>query len=742
MRYEKRLLITIILIYLFLGVTYSVVVPIFEAPDEVHHFFYIKHLVDTRHLPVQHPDAPALWAQEGSQPPLYYVLAAVLVRPIPTERAVDFLWENPHRNVGNPFQPGNKNYFVHTDKEKWPYRGLPLAVHVARWFSLLLGAGTLMLIHRMGQRIFPENAALRLALVAVVAFLPQYIFIHAAVTNDAMITFTATWALLLMTGILSQGVRYRRAALLGWVVGLAALSKLSGLGLIPLGFLVLLYQGRRPESTRRTWLLLLIYTGILLLTAGWWYARNYVLYHDPTGLAPMLAVVGHRDVTWTWTTILEEWRSIRWSFWGLFGWFNIPMSLRAYTLLDRLLMIIALGWAVQAYRLRFHFPPRERRMWALLLLWVGIVLASLARWTSITLGGQGRLLFPALASIAALLIVGWTVWWPRGWRNYGAFLFPLILLTLALAAPILWIAPAYAKPPRIPPDRIPSAARRVDLLFGQQIRLWAVDIPQITTHPGEPVDITLYMGKVGEIPVDYTMYIHFLGRRGEDVGQLNTFPGWGTYPTRLWKDGEVIQDHYTLTVAPHAQTPTLLRVEVGFYNLWTRQGLDVTTLDGKPTSAVVKSLRLVQKNPPQYRPQVRLYANFANELALIGMDPPPRVVHPGETFTFHLYWKALRPASASYTVFTHLIRKGNPAPIAQHDKFPLDGDYPTLAWAPGEIVKDSYTIKVPENTAPGTYELVTGMYLLQTLQRLPLVEGPANPWVENGATLMDIEVAP
>lgn len=739
---ERWLLLVVLAIFILLGIVYSVTVPIFEAPDEVSHFFYIKHLVDTQRLPVQNPEAPMLWGQEGSQPPLYYVLAALIVSPVNMERAVDFLWENPHHNVGVPFEPGNKNYFVHTDKERWPYRGVPLAVHLARWFSLLLGVGTLVIVYRLVRHVYPEPHWMALAVVATVAFIPQFVFIHAAVSNDSMIVFTASLALLLMTRAVLQEQRHRRAFILGAVVGLAALSKLSGLALIPLGYLALYLQSRYSRRPLRVWLLFLLYTLGFLLVAGWWYVRNYTLYGDPTGLNKMLAIVGRREQSWTWEAILGEWRSIRWSFWGLFGWFNVPMSLRVYMLLDRLSVLIVLGWVLALARAR---PSRPGRLgWArvLLFLWAGVVLVSLIRWTTMTLGGQGRLLFPAIASIGTLLVLGWYGWWPRGWREYGAFALSLLLFTLAFIAPIRWIAPAYAKPPRIPPDRIPRSAKRVDRVFGGRIRLWAVESPQITVHPGDTVDITLYMSKVGPISVDYTLYLHLLGRQGEDVGNLNTFPGWGTYPTRLWRDGEVIVDHYRMRVNPQAKTPTLVRVEVGFYNLWTREGLPVTTTEGKPASGLIKSFRLVQKNPPPQVPQVSLEANFGNELLLVGMDPPPAVVHPGERFRFRLYWRALRPARASYTMFTHFIREGDPHPVAQNDKLPLDGDYPTLAWAPGETVVDTYVIDVPKSAQPGVYNLVAGVYQLETLRRLPLVSGPANPWVKDGAMLMRMRVEP
>ncbi len=742
MKHERTLLSAIILLFILLGVYYSVTVPIFEAPDEVHHFFYAKHLADTHSLPVQNPKAPSFWAQEGSQPPLYYALVALVISPINTDRAVDYLWENPHRNVGVPFQPGNKNYFIHTDREDWPYRGLPLAVHIARWLSLLLGVGTILGTYAIVGSLRPDLPYLRLATAATVAFIPQFIFISAAVTNDNMINFIATLAILQMVRLVLQNGKYRQVLLLGLLVGLAALSKLSGLGLFLLGLVALSLHGRHRENSKRLWVMILLFTLVVLLTAGWWYARNFVLYGDATGLNRMLQYVGYRHPPLTVADIPTEFRGLRWSFWGLFGWFNIPMGLRAYRLLDALTLFATLGLILGLVRHTLNLG--DSRVWALLLLpaWLTLLMAALVRWTSLTPGTQGRLLFPAISAIGLLFVLGWTRWLPRSWRPFWSALLPLLLLGLTAIAPSRWIAPAYAKPPRIHADQIPASAKPVDLVFGNRIRVWAVNIKQITTHPGDTIDLTLYMGKVGDLPVDYTLYVHLLGRKREDVGQINTFPGWGTYPTRLWKDGEIIVDHYRVKVSPRAHTPTLMRVEIGFFNYWTKRHLNAKTLEGTPTISLLGSLRLVDRQAPVYTPKVSLNATFGNEMALVGMDPPPLHVKPGETLTFSLYWKALRPTSASYTIFTHFIRTGDPRPLAQNDKLPLEGDYPTLAWAPGEVVKDTYRITVPKNAQPGTYNLVAGVYQLQTLQRLPLLRGPANPWVDNGVTLMTLQVGP
>jgi len=60
-----------------------------------------------------------------------------------------------------------------------------------------------------------------------------------------------------------------------------------------------------------------------LLIAGWWYWRNYALYNDWLGTSQLVAINGLRTESVTWSSLWGELRGLRYSFWGLFGWFNI-----------------------------------------------------------------------------------------------------------------------------------------------------------------------------------------------------------------------------------------------------------------------------------------------------------------------------------------------------------------------------------------------------------------------------------
>ena len=75
---RRHWIATIILcLFIGLGVLYSTATPVFEASDELNHYPFVQTLAEGNGLPVQRPGQETLWGQEGSQPPLYYALAAI-----------------------------------------------------------------------------------------------------------------------------------------------------------------------------------------------------------------------------------------------------------------------------------------------------------------------------------------------------------------------------------------------------------------------------------------------------------------------------------------------------------------------------------------------------------------------------------------------------------------------------------------------------------------------------------------
>jgi len=757
-------------IFVALGVVYSVVNPLFEAPDEIQHFFYVQQLAEGGGLPRQDlARGAALWGQEGSQPPLYYALAALLIAPLDTSDAPALVWENVHANMGNPLRLDNKNRIVHTDQEAWPYRDAVLAVHLVRWFSVLLGACTVWLVYRITLELIPEPPRIALATAALTAFTPQFIFISSAVSNDNLITCLAA----LVTWVLLRGRRASRSGRwllgLGLTLGLAALCKLSGLALWLLVGGVILTADWRRRPLRRTMADLVVVFAVAAAVAGWWYWRNWRLYGDVTGLNRMLEMVGRQEPGMTWRSLLSQFQGLRISYWSLFGWFNLPLPEWIYRALDGFTVLAVLGLILDAARhLCKHTLIRLR--WLLLpLAWIAVMLISLARWTSLTPGMQGRLLFPAIWAITVILIWGWSRWldahtlgaqpgmtvawlgqrpvraagwsrWLSGrWRSLWLALPIVPLAMVAVIVPFAVIRPAYQKPPLIAPDAVPLAARLPVVQHGDQVACNGGMIEPDTAHPGDTVWVTVYWQVLAPFERDYTVFVHFTDHAGRGVAEAGSWPGSGSYPTRLWQPGTVIVDRYPVRIPGGAAAPSLLRADVGFFIWPDEQLLPSFAPNGDATPSVVGRLRLLPGRTKRPEPAHRLDVRLDEAVRLLGYDlSPTGPVASGADLTVTLYWEATSRLVEDYTVFVHL-RGPDGANLAQGDGQPLAGAWPTSAWEPGQPVTDRHTVTLPISTAAGAYGLWVGLYRLADLSRLP-VAGPSDQVRDDAIFLGEVVV--
>lgn len=111
-------------------------------------------------------------------------------------------------------------------------------------------------------------------------------------------------------------------------------------------------------------------------------------------------------------------------------------------------------------------------------------------------------------------------------------------------------------------------------------------------------------------------------------------------------------------------------------------------------------------------------AEFDDALALVGWTLEPETLN-AETLNLTIVWQARRALTRRYTAFVHLETHAGEK-IAQDDREPLGGIYPTTRWAANEMVRDVYTLNVARELAPNTYVLRVGWYDTETGERLPV----------------------
>ncbi len=103
-------------------------------------------------------------------------------------------------------------------------------------------------------------------------------------------------------------------------------------------------------------------------------------------------------------------------------------------------------------------------------------------------------------------------------------------------------------------------------------------------------------------------------------------------------------------------------------------------------------------------------------------------VNPAEDrVTVELRWSASEPVPGDYTVFLHLFDPDG-VKIAQDDRPPRAGFWPTARWQPGEVVTSTHSLILPTDLPAGQYLLGTGMYDPATGQRLFAYRPDGSEW--------------
>ncbi len=398
-------LIIILLIYVILGTLYTIETPAWQAPDEPAHYNYVQFIAEEGRLPKLRPgDYPAAYLEEikaqgfprsmsidslryeSHQPPLYYIVAAVVYR------MSHVLGEPP----------------------------MPLTL---RFFSLILGVLNLVVTYRLMRAAFPSSPLLALGTTAFAGLLPMHVAMTAAVNNDVLAELLLNllaWDLILTR---RKGWTPREGLKIGVLLGLAFLTKMQtyiAFGLVALALLWDTWQakGENALSFKEALRYGGVVYGTALLMGLPWLLRNAALYgpDDPLGMVRHDQVVIGQLTTAQYLAQRSLWDLLRafvttsfQSFWGQFGWMGVVLHPRIYRTLALLSAMAVLGlghlfisWPPSSE----HISPHARRSTFLFTAWAILTTLSYIWYNTKYVQHQGRYLFPALIPWGVALTIG------------------------------------------------------------------------------------------------------------------------------------------------------------------------------------------------------------------------------------------------------------------------------------------------------------------------------------------------
>ncbi len=558
------------------GLIYLYAAPNFEASDSVQHIGVIEWIAEYGELPVQSADHEHMFGQEGSQPPLYYLLMSAIWLMFDTTDFDDYFRLNPQVVVGVPLRLGNRNMVFYQQPYPPDLRGSSLALYAIRLVTLGMATVGVAAVYQSARIIMPGQPGFAVLATALAAFNPMFVFISASVSNDvlvSMLTALACWQGLLL---LRDGFQTRRSLLLAILIALATLSKLGGLVLAPAISLAGLWLLGR-SGDRRGFVILVAAIGVaLLLITGWWFARNLNLYGEFFGTSAMLDNFGRRNI-WLPQLLLEEFEGLRVSYWAVFGAFSILTHDIHYRLMDALSLVSLLGLIF------FVKKNRGKRDLMAALGFLGIMLAlgsvMLIWWTLQTPASTGRLLFPYITSISIFMALGlYTLRIPPLWVA-------LPMLLFSAAAPFIFIFHNYDHPPQV--DRLPSSANPTFAKW-DDITLIGYEIPTPRRwSAGDEIPFTLYWQPLAQSSEPQALFLTLIDADGMAVTTIDTFPGWGTLPTTWWEPGAIYRDDYILQIPKDVEGFSSVQLHIGWSDLADRIDIMPVLETGEETAAFI-----------------------------------------------------------------------------------------------------------------------------------------------------------
>ena len=176
-------LVSIVVLFIAVGLYYSYYTPLWNPPDEERHFAYCEYIAQNHQLPHLIFEEEKRNIAQAIHPPLFYLLASLFCK-----NDGHLIQETVFINDGPGF-----NTIAHPGHEStFPFGGKAREAHFIRLLSLLLSAVAVCFVYLLVLVIFPGETTLAVATTIFVAMNPQFLHISVSVSNDPLSTALST----------------------------------------------------------------------------------------------------------------------------------------------------------------------------------------------------------------------------------------------------------------------------------------------------------------------------------------------------------------------------------------------------------------------------------------------------------------------------------------------------------------------------------------------------------------------
>jgi 4-amino-4-deoxy-L-arabinose transferase-like glycosyltransferase len=364
-----HLILIAFIIGLMCRVAFVLLNPIFYAPDEQSHYNYIKYLYENHRFPVQTGKtfSPA-YDYEYYQPPLYYLIS------------LPIYW------VAHAMFHDNE----------------PAIVRIIRSISIVFWLINTVFLLKILKRIHSDSDFVKVFTVSMVCLLPTYTFLSSAINNDNLLIALGS----LILYCIAKESHWRKSALMGALLGIALLTKLTAIIYIFLIIFISVYLFIKGLLSLKAVIAKLAFTFTpAFIIASPWYIRNIYVYGNITA-ENVANIPKHWDSLFQ--AIQQTQHILQESFWSISGIFNNVIFFPSAGIYLTYLASAGLlcGLFSKSNALWSFLDGHGRAFIIATSAAIVVNLVLVLRFGFLYNQGQGRFMFPLLIPIALLLSIG------------------------------------------------------------------------------------------------------------------------------------------------------------------------------------------------------------------------------------------------------------------------------------------------------------------------------------------------
>lgn len=335
------------------------------------------------------------------------------------------------------------------------FKGASLFTRVTavRFFSVIIYLLTIFVAYKIAIEVFGKKN-IAITFVAMVAFMPMFVFANTGIIPDPLVNFLFTAVFYFLIKILKDGMKpkYIQAVFIIFVLGV--LTRQHFLIALPIIMLVFLYKFLKSNGIKRFASIFALVVIFLILVEK--FGTSYPIISNFR--IPDISIIGFGQVSlqsfldhFVWTLKNTYFQTLPW-YWGVYRWLSLTLPHIYYEIINRLLLLSSIGIFLYFYKLIrnkkifendkiiIFFATSIVTYFSIFLIWDYFFKLK----NNFSFGYQGRYFFPIIIPTFALIFVGFQQIFQyfKKYQNIGFFML-VFLMIIANDFSLFYVASSY-----------------------------------------------------------------------------------------------------------------------------------------------------------------------------------------------------------------------------------------------------------------------------------------------------------